>query len=140
MSQEWWTSVATYFDDLLVPSDSALQAALADSNAAELPPANVAPNQGQFLQLLAQIQRARTILEIGTLGGYSTIWLAQALPEDGHLITLEAIPKHAEVARVNLTRPVLANLVEVRLGPAIEPLSHFMPEWPSPFDFIFIDA
>ncbi len=140
MPQELWTSVDTYFDDLLVPSDPALKAALADSTAAGLPPANVAPNQGQFLQLLAQIQRARTILEIGTLGGYSTIWLAQALPEDGHLITLEANPKHAEVARVNLTRAGLANRVEVRLGPAVESLSQLMAEGHGPFDFIFIDA
>src|SRR6266498_3368526 len=116
MNQETWSSVDKYFTDLLVPSDPALNAALADTHAAGLPQHNVAPNQGKLLQLLAKICGTRTILEIGTLGGYSTIWLARALPAGGRLITLEADPKHAEVARANIARADLAGIVELRLG------------------------
>ncbi len=104
MSQEQWTAVDHYITDLLVPPDPALDAALQASAAAGLPPINVSPNQGKLLLLLAQLQGARAILEIGTLGGYSTIWLARALPAGGRLVTLEADPKHADVARANIAR------------------------------------
>ena len=140
MTQEQWTAVDAYFTDLLVPPDPALDAALQTSAAAGLPPHNVSPNQGKLLLLLAQIQRARTILEIGTLGGYSTIWLARALPSNGRLITLEANPKHAEVARVNIARAGLADIVDLRLGQALSTLPQIAAEGHSPFDLIFIDA
>ncbi len=102
MTQETWTAVDSYINELFVPSDEALQAAIEASDAAGLPPINVSPSQGKLLQVLARAQGARAILEIGTLGGYSTIWLARALAQGGHLITLEAVPKHAEVARANI--------------------------------------
>jgi predicted O-methyltransferase YrrM len=140
MSQEQWTAVDDYYSELLVPTDPALDAALEASAAAGLPPAAVAPNQGKLLMLLAQIQQARTILEIGTLGGYSTIWLALALPADGRLITLEANPKHAEVARANIARAGLSGVVDLRVGLAIETLPLLAVEGHSPFDLIFIDA
>jgi predicted O-methyltransferase YrrM len=140
MSQEQWTAVDRYFADLLVPPDAALEAALQASVAAGLPPINVSPNQGKLLQLLARIQNARTILEIGTLGGYSTIWLARALPPGGRLVTLEADPKHAEVARANLARAGLAGVVELRLGHALDTLPQLVKEGRGPFDLIFIDA
>ncbi|MEH1909120.1 MAG: O-methyltransferase [Nostoc sp.] len=140
MTQEQWTAVDRYFTDLLVPPDPALDAALQTSAAAGLPPHNVSPNQGKLLLLLAQIQRARTILEIGTLGGYSTIWLARALPSDGRLITLEADPKHAEVARANIAHAGLADIVDLRLGQALSTLPQIAAEGNSPFDLIFIDA
>ncbi len=140
MNQEQWTAVDRYTADLLVPSDPALDAALQASAAAGLPPIQVSPVQGKWLHLLARIQGARTILELGTLGGYSTIWLARALPADGHLITLEVEPKHAEVARTNIARAGLAKLVELRLGPALDTLPKLAAEKLGPFDFIFIDA
>jgi predicted O-methyltransferase YrrM len=140
MTQEQWTEVDRYFTDLLVPPDPALDAALQTSAAAGLPPHNVSPNQGKLLLLLAQIQGARTILEIGTLGGYSTIWLARALPRDGRLITLEANPKHAEVARTNIAHAGLSDLVDLRLGLALSTLPQIATEGNSPFDLIFIDA
>ena len=140
MTQEQWTAVDAYFTDLLVPLDPALDAALQTSAAAGLPPHNVSPNQGKLLLLLAQIQGAQTILEIGTLGGYSTIWLARALPSNGRLITLEANPKHAEVARVNIARAGLADIVDLRLGQALSTLPQIAAEGHSPFDLIFIDA
>lgn len=140
MSQELWSAVDRYINQLLVPSDAALDGALAASDEAGLPAINVAPNQGKLLQLLARLQGARAILEIGTLGGYSTIWLARALPPGGRLITLEANPKHAEVARANISRAGLANLVQVCLGPALETLPRLLHEGRGPFDFIFIDA
>jgi predicted O-methyltransferase YrrM len=139
-SNDHWTDVDRYITDLFVPPDAALDAALQASSAAGLPAINVAPNQGKFLMLLAQIQGARNILEIGTLGAYSTIWLARALPADGHLITLEYDPKHAEVARANIARAGLANLVELRLGSALETLPRLVAEGAGPFDLIFIDA
>lgn len=137
MSKETWTAVDTYFCDHLVPSDDALEAALAASDGAGLPHINVAPNQGKLLHLLARIHGARKILEIGTLGGYSTIWLGRALPEDGRLITLEYEPKHAEVARQNIDRAGLTN-VDIRVGKAIDTLPTIADE--APFDLIFIDA
>ncbi|MGI8772361.1 MAG: O-methyltransferase [Acidobacteriaceae bacterium] len=140
MTQERWTEVERYFTDLLVAPDPALNAALDASNAAGLPPISVAPNEGKLLQLLARMQRAHTILEIGTLGGYSTVWLARALAPGGRLITLEADAKHADVARANLARAGLAEVVEVRLGPAIETLPQLAAEGRGPFDLIFIDA
>ncbi|WP_437819122.1 O-methyltransferase [Sorangium sp. So ce1078] len=140
MAQEQWSAVDRYITDLLVQSDAALEAALEASAAAGLPPINVAPNQGKLLHLLARIHGARSILEIGTLGGYSTIWLARALPAGGRLITLESEPKHADVARANLERAGLADLVEVRLGRALDTLPRLAAEGRGPFDLIFIDA
>ncbi|MBD2682977.1 MULTISPECIES: O-methyltransferase [Nostoc] len=140
MTQEQWTAVDRYLTDLFVPSDSVLDAALEASTAAGLPPHNVSPNQGKLLLLLAQLQGARTILEIGTLGGYSTIWLARALPKDGYLITLEADAKHAEVAQSNIARAGLSDVVELRLGQALSTLPQLAAEGRSPFDLIFIDA
>jgi predicted O-methyltransferase YrrM len=140
MSQEQWSAVDRYLTDLLVPADPALAAALEASAAAGLPSINVTPNLGKLLQLLAQAHGARTILEIGTLGGYSTIWLARALPADGRLVTLESDPKHAEIARGNIARAGLADIVELRLGPAQETLPQLLAEGRGPFDLVFIDA
>ncbi len=140
MSLELWTAVDDYLQDLIVPPDPALDAAMDASEAAGLPAIAVSPAQGKFLMLLAQIQGARTILEIGTLGGYSTIWLARALPADGRLITLEAVPKHAEVASANIARAGLSDRVEVRVGKALQTLPQLEAEGVSPFDLIFIDA
>ncbi|CAM5525424.1 O-methyltransferase [Streptomyces coeruleorubidus] len=135
-----WDEVDAYFTDRLAPDDEALAAALRDSDAAGLPHISVAGNQGKLLQLLAQIQGARHILEIGTLGGYSTIWLGRALPADGRLVSLEYDPKHAEVAVRNIARAGLDKLVEVRVGPALESLPQLADENPPPFDLVFIDA
>jgi predicted O-methyltransferase YrrM len=140
MSREQWAAVDRYLTDLLVPPDPALEAALQDSAAAGLPAINVTPNLGKLLMLLARARGARSILEIGTLGGYSTIWLARALPPGGRLITLEADPKHAEVARSNLARAGLADVVELRLGRAQETLPQLEAEGRGPFDLIFLDA
>jgi predicted O-methyltransferase YrrM len=139
-AQELWDDVDAYFASLLSPEDEALTAALRDSDAAGLPHINVAPNQGKLLQLLARIQGARRILEIGTLGGYSTIWLGRALPADGRLVTLEYDAKHAQVARGNLARAGLDKITEVRVGPALESLPKLAEEQPEPFDLVFIDA
>ena len=136
MSQELWSQVDQYLGEVLVPADLALDAALAASKAAGLPEIAVAPNQGKLLNLLARLAGARSILEIGTLGGYSTIWLARALPADGRLITLEADPKHAEVARANIAAAGFADVVDVRLGKALDTL----PSVEGPFDLVFIDA
>jgi predicted O-methyltransferase YrrM len=135
---ETWAAVDQYISDLLLPSDPALDAALEASAAAGLPQINVTPSQGKLLHVLARMQGARRILEIGTLGGYSTIWLARALPEGGRLITLEADPRHAEVAGANLARAGLAEIVDVRLGPALDTLPRLVDE--GPFDLFFIDA
>ncbi|MFJ8080879.1 O-methyltransferase [Streptomyces sp. NPDC096205] len=141
MSQsEPWDEVDAYFADLLAQDDDALQAALRDSEAAGLPPIAVSAPQGKLLQLLAQVQGARTVLEIGTLGGYSTIWLARALPEDGRLISLEYDARHAEVATRNLARAGLDKIAEVRVGAALESLPRLADENPPPFDLVFIDA
>jgi predicted O-methyltransferase YrrM len=140
MSQDQWTIVDDYIADLFVPHDPALDAALAASVAAGLPAIQVSPAQGKMLNLLARIQGARKILEIGTLGGYSTIWLARALPADGRLITLEADAKHAEIARANIANAGLADIVELRLGRAIDTLPQLVAEGRGPFDLIFIDA
>jgi predicted O-methyltransferase YrrM len=140
MAQDQWTAVDEYIADLFVPHDPALDAALATSAAAGLPAIQVSPAQGKLLNLLARIQGARNILEIGTLGGYSTIWLARALPADGRLITLEADPTHAEIARANIARAGLAKVVELRLGRAIDTLPQLVAEGRGPFDLTFIDA
>jgi predicted O-methyltransferase YrrM len=140
VNQRTWTAVDRYITDLFVPPDPALDAALADSAAAGLPEINVAPNQGKLLMLLAQIQGARHILEIGTLGGYSTIWLARALPPGGRLITLEADPAHAAVAARNIARAGLSEAIDLRVGPALETLPKLAAEGRGPFDFVFIDA
>ncbi|MFG2646714.1 O-methyltransferase [Streptomyces sp. NPDC048436] len=140
MTQQQWTAVDTYLTELLAPADEVLTAALRDSDAAGLPQISVAPNQGKLLQLLAQVQGAHRILEIGTLGGYSTIWLARALPADGHLVTLEYSPVHADVARGNLARAGLDKLTEVRVGPALDSLAELVDEGAAPFDLVFIDA
>lgn len=131
-----WNGVDRYITETLRLSDPALSGALEASTAAGLPEIQVAPNQGKLLHMLARMQGARAILEIGTLGGYSTIWLARALPQDGRLITLEMDPKHAEVARGNIARAGLSGVVEIRIGPAIQTL----PTLRGPFDLIFIDA
>lgn len=140
MNQDIWSAVDAYFCDTLIPADAALEEALRRSEAAGLPPMHVAPNQGKLLQLLLRIQGARTVLEIGTLGGYSTIWLARALPPDGRLLSLEANPQAVEVARANMARAGLADRVDIRLGKAIDLLPGIEAEGIGPFDFVFIDA
>jgi predicted O-methyltransferase YrrM len=138
--QERWTAVDRYISDLLVKPDAALEAALADSAAAGLPAIAVSAAQGKLLQLLAKLQGARNILEVGTLGGYSAIWMARALPPGGRLVTLEIDAKHAAVARVNLARAGVADAVDLRLGPALETLPKLFAEEAGPFDLVFIDA
>jgi predicted O-methyltransferase YrrM len=140
MSKEIWAAVDEYFGKHLLTPDNALDEALASSTANGLPAIAVSPLQGKQLLVLAQMQNARNVLEIGTLGGYSTIWLARALPADGHLVTLEFSPKHAEVAQANIARAGLSQLVEIRVGPALESLPRLAAEKKGPFDFIFIDA
>jgi predicted O-methyltransferase YrrM len=140
MSPEQWAAVDSYITERLIGADPALDAALQASTAANLPAIHVSAPQGKLLHLLARVQGARAILELGTLGGYSTIWLARALPEGGRLITLEADPKHAEVARANLARAGLDHIVELRLGRALEILPQLAAEKRGPFDLIFIDA
>lgn len=140
MTQEKWTAVDKYLDKIFVPPDPALENAIAASTAAGLPAIAVSPTQGKLLFLLAQMQSARNILEIGTLGGYSTIWLARALPSGGRLITLEFDPKHAKVATANIAHAGLSQMVEVRVGPALDALPQVAAEGRGPFDFIFIDA
>ena len=135
-----WDDVDDYFIGQLAPDDEVLEAALRDSEAAGLPEIAVSAAEGKLLHLLAQIQGAARILEIGTLGGYSTIWLARALPADGRLVSLEFSPKHAEVATRNLARAGLDKVVEVRVGPALESLAELADEEPAPFDLVFIDA
>lgn len=135
-----WQAVDAYFNSRLLPADPALEHALQVSDAAGLPPIHVAPNQGKLLMLLAQSVGATRILEIGALGGYSTIWLARALPPGGRLITLEVDPKHAAVARENLAGAGLAEMVEIHLGQALDSLARLAGGDYPPFDFIFIDA
>ena len=135
-----WTQVDRFLTDLLLPADPVLEEALAAGVAAGLPAINVAPNQGKLLYLLARIIGARRILEIGTLAGYSTIWLARALPPGGHLVTLEANPTHADVARCNLARAGLEKVVDLRVGPAADTLPQLIAEAGTPYDLVFIDA
>jgi predicted O-methyltransferase YrrM len=140
MSQEQWNAVDSYITDTFLPDDPVLDAALKASTDAALPAISVAPNQGKLLHLLALAQGARNILEIGTLGGYSTIWLARALPPGGRLVTLEYERVHADVARGNLARAGLTGVVELRVGAALDTLPQLAAEKLGPFDFIFIDA
>ncbi|MFJ1763537.1 O-methyltransferase [Amycolatopsis sp. NPDC088138] len=137
MTDNTWAAVDEYFADAVLSPDPVLDAALADSAAAGLPSIAVAPNQGKLLNLLARLAGARSILEIGTLGGYSTIWLARALPAGGRLVTCEYEQKHADVARANLARAGFGeDVVDIRVGAALDTL----PTLDGPFDFIFIDA
>ena len=140
MDQEHWTAVDDYLEHLLLPPDPQLAAAREANRAAELPSIDVSPTQGKFLHMLARLQGARRILEIGTLGGYSTIWLARSLPPGGRLVTLEANPKHAAVARANIAHAGLASLVDLRVAAALDTLPKLAAENTGPFDFIFIDA
>jgi predicted O-methyltransferase YrrM len=140
MTEVLWTAVDRYFSNLLVSADPALEAVLAASAAAGLPAINVSPVQGKLLQVLARSIGARNVLEIGTLGGYSTIWLARALPDGGRVISLEADPRHVGVARDNIARAGLDDRVEVRLGMALDLLPGLAAAGGPPFDFVFIDA
>ncbi|MDQ0379661.1 O-methyltransferase [Amycolatopsis thermophila] len=136
MSQDVWNRVDDYINATFVPSDRALDDALAAIADAGLPQISVSPAQGKLLHLLARMHGARSILEIGTLGGYSTIWLARALPPDGRLVTLEASRKHAQVAESNLDAAGFGEIVEVKVGPALDTL----PTLDGPFDLVFVDA
>lgn len=140
MADEAWSAVDEYVAGLLAPHDEALDAAVRASSEAGLPSIQVSPPQGRLLHILAKAIGTKTILEFGTLGGYSTIWLARALPEEGHLVTLEADPRFAEVARANIARAGVSNLVDLRVGPALELLTELEAEAAGPFDLTFIDA
>ena len=140
MTRELWTAVDDYLEERLLAPDAALEAALAANAAGGLPAIDVSPPQGKLLTLLARLQGARTILEVGTLGGYSTICLARALPPDGKLVSLELDPHHAQVAFGNLERAGLAALVDLRVGPALSALPRLAEEGAGPFDLVFIDA
>jgi len=135
-----WNDVDLYFNQHLGLSDAILDAALMDSDAAGLPQIHITPTQGRLLQMLAQLTGARRILEIGTLAGYSTIWLDRALPPDGKLITLEFLEKHAEIARANIARAGLQTIVEIRQGKALDTLPVLATQAAGPFDLSFIDA
>jgi predicted O-methyltransferase YrrM len=140
LDQDRWSEVDGYITGLFVGEDPVLDQALADSREAGLPPINVAPNQGKLLYLLARVQGARRVLEVGTLGGYSTIWLGRALPPDGRLETLEIDPRHAEIAERNLARAGLADRVTVHVGRAVDTLARLASEGLEPFDLVFVDA
>jgi predicted O-methyltransferase YrrM len=140
MAEQTWTAVDEYYADRLLGDDPVLSAALAASDEAGLPPIAVTPALGRMLNLVTAAIGARRVLEVGTLGGYSTIWLARALPPDGRLITLEREPGHAEVARANLERAGLASVAQVRVGAALDGLVALADEHPEPFDLVFIDA
>lgn len=140
MSQDLWTKVDEYINQITIKPDAALDAASASAVAANLPPINVTPAHGKLLHLIARAQGARRILEIGTLAGYSTIWLARAVLPNGHVITLESNEKHAQIARDNMLRAGLTGRVQIRVGPALETLPQLLAEKQQPFDFAFIDA
>ncbi|HEY5286605.1 MAG TPA: O-methyltransferase [Solirubrobacteraceae bacterium] len=140
MSQDLWSAVDEYIAQHLLSADSSLDAAVAAGEAAGLPPIAITPNQGKLLELLARIHKAKSILELGTLGGYSTIWLARGLAEGGRLVTLEREPRYAEIALANIANAGLADTVQVRVGPALETLPEMHDEGEGPFDLIFIDA
>jgi len=140
VSQERWSEVDRYVEDLLIGHDEALERALADSAAAGLPAIALTPALGKMLHLIARAHGARSVLEIGTLGGYSTIWLARALPGDGRLVTLELNPDYARVAAANVDRAGLAGLITIKIGPALEGMQELIDERAGPFDLIFIDA
>jgi predicted O-methyltransferase YrrM len=135
-----WDEVDAYLTETFVPRDDAFAAALADSDAAGLPAIQVSPPQGRLLELLARALQARAILEIGTLGGYSTLWLARGLAPGGRIVTLELDPKHAEVAKRNFERAGRSGVIELRLGPALETLPRLVEERAGPFDLVFVDA
>ena len=139
-TQPVWTKVDRYFGDLLLRPDPALEGAIAANREADLPAIDVTPLQGKFLELLVRVSGARRILEIGTLGGYSTIWLARALPADGTVVSLELEPSHAKIARANLKKAGLAEHVDIRVGRAAGSLKKLAAEGADPFDLIFIDA
>jgi predicted O-methyltransferase YrrM len=140
MDRDLWTRVDDYLSRTLVPEDAALAAALAASDAAGLPAIQVTPNQGRFLQLLARSLGARAILELGTLGGYSTLWLARGLAPGGRLVTLEFEPRHAQVAQASFMRAGLAGEISIRVGAALDTLPKLVAEGAGPFDLVFIDA
>jgi predicted O-methyltransferase YrrM len=140
VSLEQWTDVDRYISEHLAPADEALDGAQHAAKEAGLPPISVSAAQGKLLQVLVQLQHAKTVLEIGTLGGYSTIWMARALPIDGRLVTLEIDPKHAEVATASLARAGVGDKVDVRVGRAIDTLPLLEAEGAGPFDLVFIDA
>jgi len=140
MSQELWSAVDDYINSITIGRDAALEAASASAVAAQLPPISVTPAHGKLLHLMARAQGARRILEIGTLAGYSTIWLARAVPPGGRVVTLEANATHADIARANITRAGLGDRVDIRLGPALDTLPQLGAEKQPPFDFTFIDA
>lgn len=140
MDQDIWTTVDSYLAEKLIPPDPALDSAQEAAAAAEMPAISVSPTEGKLLQVLAMSVRARSILEIGTLAGYSTIWLARGMAPGGRIITLEKEPKHAEVARANVARAGFADVVQIRVGSALETLSQLHAEKHDPFDLIFIDA
>ncbi len=140
MTEEVWTTVERYISEMLVRPDRALEAALAASDAAGLPAINVSPNQGKLLQMLAAMVGAKRILEIGTLGGYSTIWMARALPPGGRIITLEADRRHADLARKNVDAAGVGSLVDIEIGAALDTLPRIAAAAHEPFDLTFIDA
>jgi len=140
MSQELWEKVDDYINSVVIGPDAALEAAADSAMKAQLPPVSVTPAQGKLLQLIARTLGAKRILEIGTLAGYSTIWLARALPSDGRLTTIEANPAHADIARTNIEGAGLSDRVDIRLGKALDVLPQIAAEKQPPFDFIFIDA
>jgi predicted O-methyltransferase YrrM len=135
-----WIEVDTYFEDTLLGADPVMQAVIDGNRAAGLPAIDVSATQGKFLSLLVKMTGAQRVLEIGTLGGYSSLWMARALPEQGRLITLEAAPKHAETARRNFARAGMEGRIELRLGPAADSLKQMIADGEGPFDLIFIDA
>ena len=140
MTDARWSEYERYATELLVGDDDVLEAALRDSDEGGLPAIQVAPTEGRLLQLLARAIGARSILEIGTLGGYSTIFLARGLPQGGRLLSLELVPKHAEVATANVARAGLSDVVDIVVGPALESLERLAGEGAGPFDLVFIDA
>jgi predicted O-methyltransferase YrrM len=140
MTRKTWTAVDDYIADRLIPADRALEAALASNREGGLPPIDVSPAQGKLLNLLARMVHAKRILEVGTLGGYSTIWLARALQPGGKVVTLELDPHHARIAQANVERAGLSGSVDIRVGPALKSLEALGKEAGEPFDLIFIDA
>jgi predicted O-methyltransferase YrrM len=140
MSEETWIAVDRYLEGVLIGPDATLEGVLKQSARAGLPPISVSAAQGKLLHLLARVRGARNILEVGTLGGYSTIWMARALPDNGRLISLEIDPHHAEVARANIEWAGLSGRIEVRLGAALDSLARLEAERAGPFDLSFIDA
>lgn len=139
-AKEIWTNVDSYFSRALIKSDKALDAATKTNRKSNLPPIDVTPLQGKFLEVMVRATGARRVLEIGTLGGYSTLWLARALPADGMVTTLEIEPRHAAIAQKNIEKAGFTNRVNLRIGPAAKTLAAMVAEPVAPFDFIFIDA